>query len=565
MKYSTRLRLGPALLLTGIVAASCVERTTPTNPAFEQAVFNALGGLAPGETMSLVGAAAAEALVAGGAVPGEFVYIPFHASTSRGANLLIQVEGENLSEPPLASFGPTGEVPGSLAYPGPDWAMHERIHARMKREAAPYLHRARRSLELRPGELPDLRTDLSGDRAHVGQVVQLNANASGPACTAFNMRSGRVEAIGQRSIIVGDVNNPPGGFTRTDYESFATDIDQLVFPTVTQYFSEPTDIDRNGRIIVFFTRAVNEITRPTDQGFVGGFFWVRDVFPREECRASNEAEIFFILVPDPQALASHIAHTRENVYRSAVNTVGHELQHLINASRRVWVNEASVLEEVWLDEGLSHSAEELLFYAASGLEPGSNLGAEAMTNPAIRAALDRFMRQNLARYDLYILNVTRHSPIGVSDGLELRGAAWAFLRYAADHSGQPNEEFFRGLVNRGEVGLSNLNAALGDDALDWIQRWGVSIYADDLIAGPDVLLQQPSWNFRSLLPAALGRGFRLDVRTLAQGEGQQLELLAGTSGYLRFGGSSMTLSRIRTSSGGAAPPPQLRVTIVRVR
>ena len=49
-------------------------------------------------------------------------------------------------------------------------------------------------------------------------------------------------------------------------------------------------------------------------------------------------------------------------------TVAHEYQHLINASRRMYVNGVGPnFEEKWLDEGLAHIAEELNFFRVAGL------------------------------------------------------------------------------------------------------------------------------------------------------------------------------------------------------
>jgi hypothetical protein len=47
----------------------------------------------------------------------------------------------------------------------------------------------------------------------------------------------------------------------------------------------------------------------------------------------------------------------------------------------------------------------------------------------------------------------------------LRGASWAFLRYAADQENGPDATFFRSLVDGGEAGLANLRAALPVDPI----------------------------------------------------------------------------------------------------
>ena len=56
------------------------------------------------------------------------------------------------------------------------------------------------------------------------------------------------------------------------------------------------------------------------------------------------------------------ARSKQDVLDVTPGTLAHEYQHLINAGRRIYVNNADDFEEVWLNEGLSHIAEELLYY-----------------------------------------------------------------------------------------------------------------------------------------------------------------------------------------------------------
>ena len=58
---------------------------------------------------------------------------------------------------------------------------------------------------------------------------------------------------------------------------------------------------------------------------------------------------------------------------STTAVIAHEFQHLINAGRRMYVNNALDFEDTWLDEGLAHVAEELLFYREAGLRPKGNI------------------------------------------------------------------------------------------------------------------------------------------------------------------------------------------------
>jgi hypothetical protein len=204
---------------------------------------------------------------------------------------------------------------------------------------------------------------------------------------------------------------------------------------VSGVFGEPTDLDGNGRVILFFTRGVNEKAPAGGTGFVAGYFWAGDLFPAEPggnieaCPSSNEGEILYLAIPTSLVGAPV---SLERLVRITSTTAGHELQHLLNTGRRIYANGAQRGEETWLNEGLSVIAEELLFYASTGLSPGANLDADQLGgDPAIEDAFERFAQENIGRFNLHIQIARLSSPLG-RDGFETRGASWAFLRYAAD-------------------------------------------------------------------------------------------------------------------------------------
>ena len=68
-----------------------------------------------------------------------------------------------------------------------------------------------------------------------------------------------------------------------------------------------------------------------------------------------------MLAPDPLAQFGD-QRKKSDVVNNTTGTLAHEYQHLINAGRRLYVNNAEFFETVWLNEGLSHIAEELLYY-----------------------------------------------------------------------------------------------------------------------------------------------------------------------------------------------------------
>jgi hypothetical protein len=114
------------------------------------------------------------------------------------------------------------------------------------------------------------------------------------------------------------------------------------------------------------------------------------------------------------------------------------------------------------------------------------------------------------------------------------------------------------------TGFDNLDDSLGDETLDWLRSWGVSLYVDDRIGG-NPFYQQPSWHFRSLLPLLLPGSYPLRTDGLDPGEQLSVELRGGASAFYRFGSIPGVAGRLMVNSGGATPPKELQVTIIRIR
>ncbi|WP_189093413.1 hypothetical protein [Deinococcus ruber] len=92
------------------------------------------------------------------------------------------------------------------------------------------------------------------------QTVSLNV-AQG--CSGgLDVRTGTVRSIGAHLIIVTDDNNPAVSFATAQLDSFVTDFDTNTWPTLTGAFGEPSDLDNNGHVVAFVTRAVNELSPP---------------------------------------------------------------------------------------------------------------------------------------------------------------------------------------------------------------------------------------------------------------------------------------------------------------
>ena len=416
--------------------------------------------------------------------------------------------------------------------------------------------------------------------AKVGDIIRLNANAN-LACSSPDTRTGRVAAVGNRAIIVADTTNPAGGYTDADYASVVTTFDTLVYPMDTTAFGAPSNISQYGKIILFYTRSVNALTPPNANYTIGGFFFSRDLYPRAArgglpaCAASNEQEMFYLLVPDPNGAVNNNKRSKDEVTLLNLGTIAHEFQHLINASRRLYVTpNARPTEETWLDEGLAHIAEELLYFRISGFTSRQNLTLADIARQS--GNFTNYASQNFSRFYNFLIKPEVSSPYAPNDSLSTRGASWNFLRFTAGRQGANGEApFFRSLVNSPTTGVANLSNATGGQIGDYLRDWAVSNIADDYSAAETAALDTryvlPAWNFRSIYPglrfsggAALGV-YPIAARSLTNNTTQRITLAGGASSYVRFGIPGGRVTLVALSSNGTVVPSTLRYAFVRVR
>ena len=509
----------------------------------------------------------------------EYVVIPWHGTSSGASTMPLEVTGVGLynltpspARAPIANHAlyaaavANGEASSSLRR---SLAFDRGIRELGRREVMP-LGRKARTAFTRRALAPNL-TSIPGYLT-IGDLVQLNTNPDG--CTAITMRTGRVVAVSARAIVVADTANPAGGFTDTDYARFATAYDTLIAPVEDANFGTPTDIDANGKVVIFFTRSVNELTPADGSSFVAGYFHPRDLLPqyyagRQYCPASNQRELFYMPVPDPDGVVNGYKMAAGFVDSLTIRTLAHENQHLVNFGRRLYVNNALTDEEPWLNEGLSDIAEELVFYRAAGLSPRQNIGGERFGAEPFDGLFNMYMAPNFARLAVFLGDPQSHSPYSSNYDTGTSGAMWAFLRYAADHSASAESDLWLRLTNSPIAGFDNLFDVLGGNLPSMIDAWAVSVYTDDDTQGIDALYTQPSWNFRSAFPAqpTAAQPYPLlgAVHVLSDNVPAALTLRGGGSAYLRFSITAGKEAAIRLTSDGWMPSGAMWATIVRTR
>jgi hypothetical protein len=532
------------------------------------------GATLPSAGQVLTGLSGSSLCLSGGPAGAEYALIPFNGATVPGAtaSVTLQPSGTATVAASIASSAtPTGTsaMPEAAVLPGRvrSRALDARLRAIERRVLTPRIPAARRWYRdhtRRPGAA----LSIVPAAATVGQLVSLNANAD-DACDVSQLRAGRIAAISSKAIVVADTTNPPDGYSDADYQAIANRFDAAIDPTDVANFGAPSDIDGNGHVILFFTRAVNQLTPRDASYFIGGFFFARDLFPTEAssagdaCPTSNMAEMFYLMVPDPRGAVNGNVFSKSDVSDEVFATVAHEYQHLINASRRMYVNTAaSDYEVTWLDEGLSHEAEELLFYAEAGLQPRTDLDTPMLrSSTTYRSAFNNDAIANFGRFESTLQNPSGNSPYSDDDSLGTRGATWSFLRYAADHRTGLESAFWFGLVNSSSTGMGTLESVLGADLTPIFRDWATSLLMDD-VTGTDARWQQPSWNFRSIYAVLESDGsYPLVTGSLTSGSSTTVTLRGGAASFLRFAVSSGSAASIQWGT----LPQNVQLTLVRTR
>lgn len=462
--------------------------------------------------------------------------------------------------------------------PSPLRAWEPRATSAGKDEAFETRLRIRERARLRAMPGSSVRADaITPGVPSVGALMDINVETDN-SCSTNDLRKARVEVVGTHIIIMQEVDNSgtapviSNGLTTADYQGIADEFDNFIWPAVTTAFGAPADIDSNSRVVAFYTSAVNQLT-PSGGDLVDGFFFSRDLSAAASCSTSNVGEMIYLLMADPAGSINGNARSVSFVKERTPRTLAHEIEHLINASRRMHVNTPFVaLEEVWLDEGLAQIAEELVFYEKSGLSSRSNIGVAELGDPDALDAFFRYAEPGFGLLREWLLSPHGSGLAQSDDDDATRGEAWAFLRYASDRKGGTESAFWQSLVNTQQTGLTNLETSLGTDPDAWFADFATATYSDDATTGVAAQFSQPSWKFRTLyenLDYDSGIGcscaYELDTRDPADGVTDSFTLSAiGSSAYTRVGVANGSRAFIKPrTSGNAQLPPDVQLRVFR--
>lgn len=448
-----------------------------------------------------------------------------------------------------------------------------------------------------------------GDQLRFNFAVDENLSVN---CQNMNEVVSVVRAVGDRFVLAEDLQ-VDDGFSDQDWSELNALLDDITFPVDSAYWGAPADIDGNERVVILFTAEVNELTEPGSNTFIGGLFWPGDLATKEDCPASNEAEIVYLQAPDPNGDFSDPVSI-ESARRNARNTTAHEFQHLLTAEQRVLPERNFfVLEDAWLSEGFAHTAEEVVGLKVADLGTRTNLDFQRGVR-ASSETLEAFNIHHLNNYfrlGLHLEQPNTTQALGDGDGndpggtesLKMRGNAWMFLRWLADQyapatpegivPGSAEELLFLELSTGGPqhlTGVANIVRAaqtVSGRSVTWdelLADYEAALAVDD--DGPPELrpeTQVLTWDLRDMFEGLSGtnlgdsppftRPYPLVPVEIAMSSGtnasRSFSLRAFTAQYFRFTSNGAPAPEITvrvTGSGGGSLPAGvgLQVTIARV-
>src|SRR5256712_5556307 len=317
-------------------------------------------------------------------------------------------------------------------------------------------------------------------------------------CTSKTTVTATAKQVGVHIAIFEDNNKPSGGLSDADFLSLRYKFDTLLYVRDTLAFGRESDIDQNGVVIVLMTNAVNQLVSATEcstTGFVAGYFYGADLIFGQ----GNNGEIFYSLVADPSQQLMSCAHPVNQVKRLVPVTFIHEFQHMISFGQH-YLKRAGAPEVLWLNEGLSHFAEEM--------------GGRSYL-PADDSAFCDYVRGDLYNAGQYFGAPQDHFLLATEGigTLAERGAMWLFVRYlvdqyAADQSLTAGDLVTRQLDQTTLTGAANVEHVTGRPFAETVAHWALANYVSDtLLPGftPPPELQYKVRKFRMDYPTLSAR------------------------------------------------------------
>jgi len=356
--------------------------------------------------------------------------------------------------------------------------------------------------------------------AHIGRTSRLVAPAppvvggqrsfwvcATSSCSGFVSVTATAKYVGTGGAIYLDNAAPANGYTQQEIDTLGALFDSTAVPAVpnmyaidTAAFGRESDLDGNGVVIILLTAALNKLSpncNATGRVILGYFFGLDLVTDPH----SNNGEVFYSLVPDSTSAATTNCSIPKSFAKTELPpTFIHEFQHMISWNQHVTSHPGSVNDEdTWLNEGLSHFAQEL-----GGRElPDDHRFGGVFGNGTPMDRLTQFALGNFDDANTYLSNPEANFLVYNAGGgsLAQRGAGWLFVRWLADQFGTDvlGNGLTQPLVQTTLRGAANVESATGTTFDSLVTEWQMANYLENVtgFAPSSPRLLYPSWNFQT--------------------------------------------------------------------
>jgi hypothetical protein len=554
-----RLPASRILLAASVVLAGCGDSHGPTPPPTVDCSDVPLTQLAVGEHTIIDAAQTACVRIPGGGSGGsEYLYA---ALATEGTETINGITADYKLLGGAQLTASAGRLSPSAARRPPSRAaafhsmLRRREHELSRRSAVVEASRARISASIM-AEKP-----VVGDKRSFDVCKTVDCDEFVPSAATAKLVADRV------AIFVDD--DTPAAYSDADLAEVGQLFDDFLYPIDTTAFGRESDIDANSVVIVLLSPLINKLSPSCTNSVILGYFFGLDLLPSQG--HSNGGEVFYGLVPGTVEGGCEVSEAF--ALRNLPPVFIHEFQHMISFNQHVLVRNGNSAEDTWLNEGLSHYAEEL---------GGRNV--PDVECPGFDSCREQFIGSNIENAYEYLDDPESNfliEPGNSSGTLAERGANWLFVRWLADHFAdtQPNgTELTRALDGTNRTGGANVAAVTGVDFSTLVSEWQLANYLDNLpgFTPASDRLQYSSWDFRGLFQLNFDAGvfakpYPLTPDSTKTGEFNRTGVLrAGSGRHLRIiqPAGSGEVSFLLTDDDGTSVlsnTSRPRVALVRIR
>ncbi len=319
-----------------------------------------------------------------------------------------------------------------------------------------------------------MKAMLSTSAPEVGDSESFKVLAGLSSLSSYKTVEAEIKCVGNNVIFYVDKqveNNNSSDLTDNDVATLCAEFDSVADREI-ELFGEPSDVDDDSRVTVLMTPQVNKLGA-MGGGIITGFFFANDLYKSAN---SNMREIIYVMVPDSAGIYGMPIPKSFAMENLLPAVLPHELQHAINYNQKVFIA-GGTAEDNWMNEGLSHLAEDILGYG----------------------------QENPSRIEIYLDDTAYYGPItNSSPSLAERGAIYLFLRYLYEQS-ENGETFVWNLLHSDKTGVAGLEESFGgttedfDQISEFLLRWSSTLVMSgfNLSTDPRFSYKDRVWNEES--------------------------------------------------------------------